>query len=89
MCEDLGPLQAELANRLAVRLGLGRRGGGGELDVLDAKFVEPGMEVRKRAWERCSSKENYHTEYREDRKESYGTQTEVEVWIHKGMTLTT
>jgi hypothetical protein len=41
VCEDLGLLEAELADCLAVRARLGGRGGRGELDVFDSKVVEP------------------------------------------------
>lgn len=41
MREDLGPLEAELADSLAVGSRLGRSGGRGELNVLDTECVEP------------------------------------------------
>jgi hypothetical protein len=41
VCEDLGLLEAELADGLAVRARLGGGGGRGELDVFDSKVVEP------------------------------------------------
>lgn len=39
--ENLGALEAELADGLAVCARLGRGGGRGELNVLDSEFVKP------------------------------------------------